>query len=195
MLRINIGGYRQRNSRLSEKKTNLKDVRSDLRETIRELEKDSERHNWLGMLGSVVFGVSLACDALIDIVAGGRKIPLIRDVYYYDGLPDKFTGNRYQTEIKHVKMAQDAIREELPPRYKFLADTFGNLARNTLGIVGYMQDHGDNRDMYRSSMLMLRAQLKRLDLEIDRIERALESDSNVSTPPPAPAGVELGSLR
>ena len=169
--------------RLENDRIRLTELRDFNKQLKREIESDDGKSGIYFVAGMVAYAVGIMTDAIMDCVSGvpdGGLEGEVIDRVYQVGTRRKFEGNKHGSEIKNIGIAQDALEVVLPPGTKFLARVFANLAKNTVGMIGYAEDSAETKQMLRQSLQQMRDNLDRLERQIERIDHELKRAAEVS---------------
>lgn len=167
---------------LREKQLQIQDALKFSQEMEREL---SNKTVWLDATtaaGVVAWSAVIVTDIIRNTVKvapkGGQKILMdLLDRAHKSAGKRKFDGARYAQEIKHIEEAKKALRDALPPGAKDLADLFGDMATDSLGLAGFMEDATDTRKSHDQSLRTARASVARMTAALRKIEARIADDA------------------
>jgi hypothetical protein len=183
---------------LANKKKGLMDAKEFLEKMAQELESTTTMASAVEVLAAGSWSVVIVCDVIVDSVTGSPQgktpaLKVIRDAYD-EARKNKFDGARHSDVIKKIDAAQKVLETALGKELGMVATVFGNMAKNTVGFLGFMEDSKDTRVSLATSRKNLTKSLRQLEAKISEIDELLakqaaarpastEPESNVTVAP------------
>jgi hypothetical protein len=179
---------------LDQKRLDLLDAIDFIQSLNKEIEADGKRSNVAGNALVITIAVSMVTDIVWDSISGtaeklgpGQKVGVgLLQKLYDKARGSKWEGSRHKAEIEKIDKAKNLIKMRLPQDMKFLADVFGNMAANTIGMMGAMTDKEELREMHAKGGSQGKKNLKRLAETLQKINDQL---ANCEPEPIVPRGL------
>jgi hypothetical protein len=187
---------------LANKRMVLTDAKKFIQQVIREHESTVYWASVVEIVGFTFHSIAFVCDIIVDSVTGspqGKKVPtliVIRKAFEA-AREKKFDGARHSDVIKKIDLAQKALEKALGEELSMVASVFGNMAKNTVGFLGFMEDSKDTKTSLATSRRNLTQSLRQLEAKIQEIDELLAKQAAARSPvAPEPEGnVTVGPLR
>lgn len=196
---------------LQGKKLVLEDAIAFLNQVEREVASTSTTVDILSVAGIVAWSAVITTDIIRNAVkvtpTGNAKIlTSVLDEVHKQASKRKFDGNRYGKEIKKVDELVKALRHRVPKHSHGLVDVFGELAKNSIAMMGFAADAKDTKASVEQSRKNALNQLNKLKESLKKLDEkiayeAQSDDEGASKSPrenmsqPKQKNISLGALR
>ena len=121
-------------------------------------------------------------------------LKVIREVYD-KARKNKFDGARHADVIKKIDAAQKVLETALGKELGMVATVFGNMAKNTVGFLGFMDDSKDTKASLDNSRKNLTKSLRQLEAKISEIDELLCKPAAAPVPAALESNVTVAPLR
>jgi len=162
---------------MAQRRAQLIELRRFNQEMLAEIRRTEDSLSFVETAGLIAIAVSMNCDVIIDAAGGETPGTKVVQRLYGRVTKDKFDGSKYRETIKHIGDVQDVLRKALPKGTGFLADVFGNLAKNTVLMIGFAEDSKSTKETVRQSLMSATRTLKQLDEKIGEIDKLLSEQT------------------
>ncbi len=177
-MRISSNLVRPDLERLNRRLKALRESASLQRDLLTDTQSTRSWHRWIEPLGAFIAAISIPADAILDTASetpAGRHLAVqVAKKIHDDAAKKRWNGNPFQKQIEAIDKAKDALGKTLPDQYqKILVNSMSNLAKNSLGLLGYLQYSQETGRSLDETIRRLSTELRRLDEEIVKLDQLL----------------------
>ena len=180
---------------LQAKRMSIADAERFVEQVDRDINSQSGKLDAANVAGIVSWSAIIVTDIIRNVVkltpAQRANIALrILDDVHGRVSKNKFDRTRYTKEIKHIHEVVKVLKTLLPGQSKELADLFGTVAEDSLGLAGFAQDGTDARASLDQSIRTSRANVRKMRELLKKIDAKIADDARSDDGGPAPVRSE-----
>lgn len=165
---------------LQRKQFAIKDSIALGNEVLREISSNRQMLSNVELAGVISWTTVMVTDIIQDAVkvepTGRAKMVLFILDKAKGQLPDKFAGNRYKNELKAIDTTVKVLTAA-HPRLGDLAKVFGNMAKNTYGLMDFAQSSKDAKAGNEQQKKTMEASLRKMLEKLKEIECRIYDDA------------------
>ena len=167
---------------LQEKKLQIDDAIKFLNELEREV---SSQEKWLdpvSIAGILAWSAILVTDIIRNTVKiapkGGHQLVMkLLDDAHKKASGQKFDGTRYEKEVKYIDEAMGVLRKVVPKEFESLVNLFGDMAKDSLGLAGHIEDSDETKKVMKKSAKTVQKNLSKMKEVLKKIEAKIADDA------------------
>ncbi len=166
---------------LNGKKYAIKDCIELGTEVLREIKSNQNKMPFVEVAGVLTWTTLIMTDIIQDIVkvdpTGNSKIVMsILDKVKKETSKNKFTGNRYKSDIDKIDKATDALKKVVP-KASDVINVFADLAKNSLGLMDFAQSSSETKASLNQAQLTAEMNLSKMIHKLREIEAKIADDA------------------
>lgn len=161
---------------------NINDALIFVTEVEREISAQSKWLDAANLAGAVLWTVVLVTDIIQNCVkvtpVGNMKLVfMMLDKAKQKVNKHKFDGAPYQKEVEKIELVRKELKKVLPKQGQELADLFADMAQDSLGLAGFMQEADASRRSLDQSIRSSREIVAKMRALLREIDRQLADDA------------------